>query len=165
MQSLRGVFTGAEKLRSDTEKKYLSLTGGTKHVTELYGSTELAPVVTINLPGSTLDLGRKTGPKESIGIALENMALKVVDPITYEEVPPKSEGLLFAKGPMVMQGYLGEPEATRKVMFDGYYNTGDIAKMNEAGYIFICGRLSRFSKIAGEMVPHEMVERIIAEIC
>ncbi|MBR4884552.1 MAG: AMP-binding protein, partial [Lentisphaeria bacterium] len=67
--------------------------------------------------------------------------------------------------PMVMQGYLNAPERTKAVMTDGYYNTGDIVTMDRSGHVYICGRLSRFSKIAGEMVPHEMVECIINELC
>ena len=152
-------------MRSDIEKKYAQLSGGRRHIVEAYGCTELSPVVTINLPASSRDLGKKTGPRNSIGLPLEHVSLKIVDPITFEEVPPGNEGLLFVRGPMMMQGYLNNPEATGKVMINGYYNTGDIAKMDEAGYVFICGRLSRFSKISGEMVPHEMVEQIIHEIC
>ena len=64
-----------------------------------------------------------------------------------------------------MRGYLNDEAQSREVMTGEYYKTGDIAKMDKAGYLHICGRLSRFSKIAGEMVPHEMVERIINEMC
>jgi len=64
-----------------------------------------------------------------------------------------------------MQGYLNNEALSREVMAGEYYKTGDIARMDENGYLHICGRLSRFSKIAGEMVPHEMVEKIINEMC
>ena len=63
-----------------------------------------------------------------------------------------------------MKGYLGEPEKTNEVIRDGWYITGDIARMSRRGFITITGRLSRFSKIAGEMVPHELVEREINNI-
>ena len=152
-------------MRQDIEKKYHQLSDGSRHIVEAYGCTELSPVVTINLPAVSGELGRKTGPHNSIGSALAHTSLKIVDPITYQEVAPGEEGLLFVRGPMVMQGYLNQPELTQKALINGYYNTGDIAKMNEAGHVFICGRLSRFSKISGEMVPHEMVESIIHEIC
>ena len=71
---------------------------------------------------------------------------------------------MLVKGPNVMQGYLNDPEKTAEVIQDGWYNTGDIAKMNVDGYLTITGRLSRFSKIGGEMVPHELVEGEITEI-
>ena len=62
-----------------------------------------------------------------------------------------------------MKGYWNDEENTRKAMKDGSYITGDIVSMDEMGYLTITGRLSRFSKIAGEMVPHEMVEMAINE--
>ena len=68
------------------------------------------------------------------------------------------EGLLLVTGPNQMRGYLGEPELTREALRDGWYVTGDIATVDEAGFIRITDRLSRFSKIAGEMVPHMKIE-------
>ena len=72
--------------------------------------------------------------------------------------------MLWVTGPIVMLGYYGEPERTAKVLVDGWYCTGDLARMDEDGFVFITGRQSRFSKIGGEMVPHEGVEKIIGEI-
>ncbi len=163
--SLRLVVTGAEKLRADIAERLKEMTDGRLTVTEAYGCTELSPVVTVNVPSDQKYLGMETGKADSIGPAIEYTAAKVVDPITFEELPPDSEGLLFVKGPMVMQGYLNDPANTAKAVSAGYYNTGDIVTMDKNGYISICGRLSRFSKIAGEMIPHEMVERIINELC
>lgn len=162
---MRLVITGAEKLRADTAARFREFTAGRLSVTEGYGCTELSPVVSVNVPPDLADLGRAAGPSGSIGAAVEDTASKVVDPITFRELPPGSEGLLFIRGPMVMRGYLNEPEKTASAMHEGYYNTGDIVTMDAAGRITICGRLSRFSKIAGEMVPHEMVEGIINEMC
>ena len=72
--------------------------------------------------------------------------------------------MLLVKGPNVMKGYLHEPEATAKVMRDGWYVTGDIAKIDNDGFIDITGRLSRFSKIGGEMVPHLKIEEALHDI-
>ena len=72
-----------------------------------------------------------------------------------------SEGLLLLKGPNMMAGYLDQPERTADVIRDGWYVTGDIAKIDEDGFIFITDRVSRFSKIGGEMVPHVKVEDAI----
>ena len=70
--------------------------------------------------------------------------------------------MLLVKGPSVMMGYLGEPEKTRQVMWeDGWYITGDVAQLDEDGFIQITDRLSRFSKIGGEMVSHVQVEEAL----
>ena len=63
-----------------------------------------------------------------------------------------------------MQGYINHPEKTAEVLRDGWYNTGDIAEEDEDGFIRITDRLSRFSKIAGEMVPHIKVEDKLHEL-
>jgi acyl-[acyl-carrier-protein]-phospholipid O-acyltransferase/long-chain-fatty-acid--[acyl-carrier-protein] ligase len=92
------------------------------------------------------------------------VAVKIVDPDSYVELPVGEPGLLLAKGPNVMVGYLHRPEMTREVLRDGWYVTGDIAKLDEDGILTITDRLSRFSKIAGEMVPHQRIEEEIQSI-
>jgi acyl-[acyl-carrier-protein]-phospholipid O-acyltransferase/long-chain-fatty-acid--[acyl-carrier-protein] ligase len=81
-----------------------------------------------------------------------------------ELLPPNSEGLLLVKGPNCMLGYLGAPERTSEVMRDGWYVTGDIAAIDDEGFVRITDRLSRFSKIGGEMVPHLKVEEAVYAI-
>jgi acyl-[acyl-carrier-protein]-phospholipid O-acyltransferase / long-chain-fatty-acid--[acyl-carrier-protein] ligase len=76
-------------------------------------------------------------------------------------VPVGEEGLLWISGPNVMQGYLDRPDLTAKVVQDGWYCTGDIAKIDADGFITITGRESRFSKIGGEMVPHIAIEEAV----
>lgn len=160
--SLRLIITGAEKLRADIANKVKELTGLT--VTEGFGCTELSPIVAINLSYSQFTLGKECGRPGSVGAPLPGIHVKIVDPDTMEELPENTPGLMLVKGGLVMKGYLNDPELTAKVIKDGYYNTGDIAYMSPDGYITISGRLSRFSKIAGEMVPHEVVEMHISEI-
>jgi acyl-[acyl-carrier-protein]-phospholipid O-acyltransferase/long-chain-fatty-acid--[acyl-carrier-protein] ligase len=92
------------------------------------------------------------------------MELKVVDPETGEEVEEGRKGLLKVKGANVMRGYLGMPEKTAEVLQDGWYETGDIVRIDEDGYLWIEGRLSRFSKIGGEMVPHGHIEEKLHEL-
>jgi acyl-[acyl-carrier-protein]-phospholipid O-acyltransferase/long-chain-fatty-acid--[acyl-carrier-protein] ligase len=72
--------------------------------------------------------------------------------------------MLLVKGPNVMKGYLGRPEKTAEVLKDGWYTTGDIATMEEDGFLRITDRLSRFSKIGGEMVPHIKIEEKLNEL-
>jgi acyl-[acyl-carrier-protein]-phospholipid O-acyltransferase / long-chain-fatty-acid--[acyl-carrier-protein] ligase len=79
-------------------------------------------------------------------------------PRPQSSLPPGKEGMLLIYGGNVMKGYLNKPDATAQVIRDGWYVTGDIARYDEDGFITITDRLSRFSKIAGEMVPHQKIE-------
>jgi acyl-[acyl-carrier-protein]-phospholipid O-acyltransferase/long-chain-fatty-acid--[acyl-carrier-protein] ligase len=108
---------------------------------------------------------RQVGAKRgSIGHPLPGITVKIVDPETNQPVAFDQPGLLLVRGPNVMQGYLGRPEKTAEVLKDGWYNTGDIAVLDEDGFIRITDRLSRFSKIGGEMVPHIRVEDKLHEL-
>src|SRR5262249_26218212 len=105
----------------------------------------------------------------SVGHPLPGVAAKIVDPVIGEGPLFDREGLLLVKGPNRMLGYLGDPELTAEVIRDGWYVTGDIATIDDAGFVQITDRLSRFSKIAGEMVPHmrveEQLQAIVSDQC
>jgi len=108
---------------------------------------------------------RQVGAKRSsIGHPLPGISVRIVNPETFEPLPLGEPGLLLVRGPNVMQGYLNRPEKTAEVLRDGWYNTGDIAAVDEDGFIRITDRLSRFSKIGGEMVPHIKVEDKLHEL-
>jgi acyl-[acyl-carrier-protein]-phospholipid O-acyltransferase/long-chain-fatty-acid--[acyl-carrier-protein] ligase len=101
-------------------------------------------------------IGAKRG---TVGHPIPGIALRIVNPETFATLGSGQDGMLLVKGPSVMMGYLGEPEKTRQVMWeDGWYITGDVAQLDEDGFIQITDRLSRFSKIGGEMVSHVQVE-------
>ena len=122
-------------------------------------------MVSVNV--SNIEEGREhqTGLKPgTVGHPIPGVAVRVVDPNTGEPLTGGQEGLLLVKGPNCMIGYLGQPEKTDEVIQDGWYVTGDIASIDEDGFIRITDRLSRFSKIGGEMVPHLRVEEVINEI-
>ncbi len=161
--SLRFALVGAEKLREQTAREFHEKFG--LELLEGYGCTEMAPVVAVNTPdfrdGSETQVGRKAG---TVGHALPGVAVKTVDPQTGEGMPPNAEGLLLVKGANRMMGYLGNVALTEAVFRDGWYVTGDIAAVDEDGFIRITDRLSRFSKIAGEMVPHLKIEAAVAEV-
>jgi len=70
---------------------------------------------------------------------------------------------LIVKGLNVMRGYLGEPGKTREAIRDGWYLTGDIARIDPDGFVQLVDRQSRFSKIGGEMVPHVLIEEKLHE--
>src|SRR5882672_9706129 len=100
----------------------------------------------------------------TIGHPLPGVSVRIVDPETHEPLPLSKPGMLLVKGPNVMKGYLGRPEKTAEVLKDGWYTTGDIATMEEDGFLTITDRLSRFSKIGGEMVPHIKIEEKLNEL-
>jgi acyl-[acyl-carrier-protein]-phospholipid O-acyltransferase/long-chain-fatty-acid--[acyl-carrier-protein] ligase len=104
--------------------------------------------------------GRRRG---SIGKPLPGVSVRIVSPDSGEPMPLSQPGLLLVRGPNVMLGYLGQPEKTAEVFRDGWYVTGDIAALDEDGFLQITDRLSRFSKIGGEMVPHVTVEEKLHE--
>ncbi|MEN7973558.1 MAG: MFS transporter, partial [Verrucomicrobiota bacterium] len=153
-QTLETVITGGEKLRPELADKFEERFG--IRPLEGYGCTELSPVALLSLKN-----GNRSG---SAGQPLPGVAVRMVDPETHETLSDGEEGLMLVKGPNVMQGYLNQPEKTAEVLQDGWYNTGDIARMDHRGFVFITGRLSRFSKIGGEMVPHNAVEEALQQI-
>lgn len=161
--SLRYAIAGGEKLRESTARAFKEKYG--IDLLEGYGCTEMAPVVSVNIPDFQDGDMRQTGFKPgTVGHPIPGVAVKVVDPETWKTLAPGEQGLLLVKGPNRMIGYLGQPEKTREVFRDGWYVTGDIASVDEDGFIHITDRLSRFSKIAGEMVPHVKVEEAIRQI-
>lgn len=155
--TLRAVVVGAEKLKTRLADAFEERFG--MRPFEGYGATELAPVAALSVPDVEIDGIYQVGHKEgAVGQALPGVAARIVDPETGAPLPAGHNGLLLIKGPNVMQGYLKKPELTAEVLRDGWYHTGDMAQMDEDGFITITDRLSRFSKIGGEMVPHLAIE-------
>ena len=108
---------------------------------------------------------RQVGAKRGrIGHPLPGVSVRIVDPDTARAAAVGTPGLLLVRGPNVMKGYLGKPEKTAEVLRDGWYVTGDIATEDEDGFLTITDRLSRFSKIGGEMVPHIKIEEKLHEL-
>ena len=98
-----------------------------------------------------------------MGIPLPGVAVRIVDPDTFEPLEPLNDGMIIVKGPNVMKGYLGRDDLTEEALKDGWYITGDIGMLDEDGFLKITDRLSRFSKIGGEMVPHGRVEEALQQ--
>lgn len=163
LASLRFVVAGAEKTPAGFAEAWSSRMGSL--YLEGYGLTETAPVAAVNLPHPPLcsarslpQIGHKTG---TVGRLLSGMAAKIVDPETGAPLSLGETGMLLLKGPNVFNSYLGDIKRTQAAFRDGWYVTGDLASMDSDGFLKIEGRLSRFSKIAGEMVPHGAVEDIL----
>jgi acyl-[acyl-carrier-protein]-phospholipid O-acyltransferase/long-chain-fatty-acid--[acyl-carrier-protein] ligase len=161
--SLRYVIAGAEKLPQQVAQAFEDQFG--IRPLEGYGCTECSPVVAVNTADFRAAFFRQVGAKRgSIGHPLPGIVLRTIDPETRAVQPVNQPGVLLVRGPNVMQGYLNKPEKTAEVLRDGWYNTGDIATIDEDGFVRITDRLSRFSKIGGEMVPHIKVEEKLQEL-
>ena len=155
--SLRLVVVGAEKLKTRLADAFEERFG--IRPLEGYGATELSPVAALSLPDADIDGVYQIGHKEgAVGQPIPGVAARVVDPDSGQPLPAGENGLLLIRGPNVMLGYLNKPEMTRETVVDGWYRTGDMARMDEEGFITITDRLARFSKIGGEMVPHLAIE-------
>jgi acyl-[acyl-carrier-protein]-phospholipid O-acyltransferase/long-chain-fatty-acid--[acyl-carrier-protein] ligase len=163
-QTFTHLILGAEKLKPELARDIQD----TLHIEPLegYGCTELSPVVAVNVPeevqmpdGRTIH-GNRLG---TVGQPMPGTSIKTVDPETKADLPAGREGMIAVKGPQVMVGYLNQPDATAKVLDNGWYFTGDLGYVDGDGFLKITDRLSRFSKIAGEMVPHQGVESAIME--
>lgn len=154
LRTMRLVVVGAEKLPDRVADAFEKKFGMRPY--EAYGCSECSPGVTMNGPDA-VRLG-------SIGRPIPGMEVKVVDPSTGNEMATGREGILKVKGPNVMRGYLNQPGKTAEVLKDGWYETGDVVRIDDDGFLWITGRLSRFSKIGGEMVPHGTVEETLHEL-
>ncbi len=165
LASLRLTVTGAEKLPRAIAQAFEEKFG--KQVFEGYGLTETSPVLSCNLPDVSLDDAGKwiqhAYRPGSVGKLAPGIAAEIRDPDTGAKLGLHETGMLWVRGPNIFEGYLDEPEKTADVIQDGWFRTGDLGRFDEDGFLFIEGRLSRFSKIAGEMVPHETVEAKITE--
>jgi acyl-[acyl-carrier-protein]-phospholipid O-acyltransferase / long-chain-fatty-acid--[acyl-carrier-protein] ligase len=159
-QKLNVVITGAEKLPLDVADQFEEKFDVRPN--EGYGATETSPLVSVNIPksrqASTDHVEAKDG---TVGRPIVGVAAKVTDLDTHEELGTEQSGMLWIKGPNIMKGYYGREELTNEVIVDDWYKTGDIALIDKDGFIKITGRMTRFSKIGGEMVPHIKIEECI----
>lgn len=159
LASLKLIVTGAEKLPQNFEEEFRNKFG--KAVMEGYGLTETSPVSNVNLPNPQPSGSQPVIPswrQGSVGQFLPGVAIRLTDPISGDDLPIDKSGMIWMRGPNIFPGYLGAPKKSAEVIVDGWFRTGDIGRLDEDGFLYIEGRLSRFSKIGGEMVPHETIE-------
>jgi acyl-[acyl-carrier-protein]-phospholipid O-acyltransferase/long-chain-fatty-acid--[acyl-carrier-protein] ligase len=163
LSSLSLVVTGAEKLPDDLLREFRA----TFHlgILEGYGLTETSPVDCVNQPDppvTTATAEPQSGSRiGSVGRLLPGISARIIDRETGEELPATETGILCLKGANVFAGYLGDEARTRAAVRDGWFVTGDLARFDADGFLYIAGREARFSKIGGEMVPHGTVEEAI----
>jgi len=160
---VRLTITGAEKLPRHLAEAFEQKIG--KPVFEGYGLTETSPVVSVNLPDAApAHPGEPVQPSNrpgSVGKMVPGIAAEIRDPETGAKRSLHDSGMLWLRGPNIFEGYLDDSKRTADVLHDGWLKTGDLGRFDEDGFLFIEGRLSRFSKIGGEMVPHETIEQKI----
>jgi len=166
LRTLELVVSGAEKMPRELYESFQD-----RHHIELmqgYGLTETSPVTNVNqhnppLLTETADIqeGKRVG---TVGRMLPGMTARIVDPDTFAERALTDSGMLLFRGANVFEGYLKDPQKTADAFRDGWFVTGDLARFDEEGFLTIEGRLSRFSKIGGEMVPHGTVEQTLVEV-
>lgn len=159
LASLRLVVTGAEKLPESFASAFEEKFGIRPQ--EGYGLTETSPATNLNLPDLTSAAGWpviSSTRSGSVGQMLPGIAVRLTNPTTEKSIPLDQQGLIWLKGANVFNGYLNNPKKSAEVLIDGWFLTGDVGRMDEDGFLYIEGRISRFSKIGGEMVPHETLE-------
>jgi acyl-[acyl-carrier-protein]-phospholipid O-acyltransferase/long-chain-fatty-acid--[acyl-carrier-protein] ligase len=148
--SIRYIVAGAERVRDETRRTYAERYG--VRILEGYGATETSPVIALNTP-----MHNRPG---TAGRLLPGMEARL-DPV--EGI--SEGGRLVVRGPNVMLGYLkATVPGVLEVLADGWYDTGDITKLDADGFITISGRAKRFAKIAGEMVSMARGEALAASL-
>ena len=164
--TLEWAVVGAEKLPPDLAQGFAEQLK--TPMLEGYGITETSPVLAVNVPDKAdpeapggVWKGHAPG---SVGRPVSGVAVRFVDVDTGAELPVGQVGLLEVRGANVFSGYLGDAQRTAEAKVDGWYRTGDLARMDEDGFLHLAGRLSRFSKIGGEMVPHGTVEQALFKV-
>jgi acyl-[acyl-carrier-protein]-phospholipid O-acyltransferase/long-chain-fatty-acid--[acyl-carrier-protein] ligase len=162
-RTLHLIMCGAEKLPVNLADEFTTKFG--VRPMEGYGCTELSPAAIINMPDRDFHGSRivRNHPG-TIGEPMPGIAARIVHPETYEPLGIDEEGLLLIYGPIVMKGYLGQPDLTNLAVRAGWYVTGDMGRMDDDGYVALTGRLARFAKIGGEMVPLEKIEEMLHDI-
>lgn len=153
LSALEQIFCAAAPLGADLESEAAARLDC--KVVQGYGLTETSPVTHLPIPGESM-------PQGSIGVALCNIECRVVDVETGNDVGPNERGEIWVRGPNVMKGYLGAPEATAATITEqGWLRTGDIGSADEAGYFFILDRLKELIKYKGFQVAPAELEALL----
>lgn len=159
LRSLEYVVAGAEKTERAFIEQWESQFGSL--YLEGYGLTETSPVVSISVPACVREDSVDGCRPGSVGRMMPGQAARILDPDTKEDIDVCSVGLLAVKGPNVFSGYLNDEARTAEAKQGDWFITGDLARFDADGFLYIEGRLSRFSKVGGEMVPHGTIEEAL----
>ncbi len=165
LESVKLVVTGAEKLPTSLAESFHKKFG--IYPLEGYGLTETSPATNfniINVPTETPEPDLSASKTGSVGQFLAGIAVKMTNAATDKECDIDQSGIIWLKGANIFPGYLNNEEKTDEVFEDDWFKTGDVGRVDSDGFLHIEGRISRFSKIGGEMVPHETLEAAIIEV-
>ena len=119
-----------------------------------YGITETSTMVTMNWPSG----GRVYG---SCGFPVPGLAVRIIDPVSGDDVAQGAEGELIVRGPNVMPGYLNKPEETAKALRKGWSHTGDLAKADANNFLTITGRLKELIIRGGQNIAPAEIEEVV----
>jgi len=152
LSSLEMIFSGAAPLSAE-----LALEAGARlhcEVVQGYGMTEMSPVSHLTPSGWFVP--------GSVGVAVPNTEVRIVDPVTEQDVPDGADGEVWIRGPQVMKGYLNNPRATAITLDSGrWLHTGDIGRIDPAGHLFVVDRLKELIKVSGFQVPPAELEALL----
>jgi 4-coumarate--CoA ligase len=152
MSSLEMIFSGAAPLSAE-----LALEAGARlhcEVVQGYGMTEMSPVSHLTPSGWFVP--------GSVGVTAPNTEVRIVDPVTEQDVPDGADGEVWIRGPQVMKGYLNNPGATAITLdADRWLHTGDIGHIDAAGHLFVVDRLKELIKVSGFQVPPAELEALL----
>lgn len=162
--SVKYFVVGAEKLQEHLADEFQNKCH--VHVLEGYGLTETSPVCAVCLHDAPADPDRPyyvpASKFGSVGQLLPGMAVRITDPDDdTRPLPLTEQGMIWVKGANVFRGYIGREQSNSSIFRNGWFKTGDLGCVDLNGFLTLGGRRSRFSKVAGEMVPHEVVESAI----
>jgi acyl-[acyl-carrier-protein]-phospholipid O-acyltransferase / long-chain-fatty-acid--[acyl-carrier-protein] ligase len=165
--TLEWAVVGAEKCPNDLVDAFIDKLE--TPILEGYGITETSPVLSVNVPNHSDPEEAPGGVwvgtvRGSVGRPVIGVAIRFIDPVTEAVLPSDQVGLLEVRGANIFMGYLDAEQTAKAMTPDGWYRTGDLGRMDDDGFLHLAGRLSRFSKIGGEMVPHGTVEDALRKV-
>ncbi|WP_010585157.1 acyl-[ACP]--phospholipid O-acyltransferase [Schlesneria paludicola] len=157
------VVVGAEKMPLDLAEQFREKFG--IQPSEGYGTTETSGPACVNVADHRCAMvDQKATKLGTVGRPMPGVTVRAIDVDSRQPLAIGTEGMICVKGSNIMSGYLNQPEKTASLIRDGWYETGDMGLVDADGFVHITGRLSRFSKIGGEMVPHLRIEEYLLTI-
>lgn len=163
LAGLKFAVAGAERLPDDLFSAFKERFG--VDIMQGYGLTETSPVLSVNRPADATSGVSEISRLGTVGVLMPGIEAKIVSVDDQKDISLGSSGILCVRGPNIFSGYLDNPQQTTQVLRDGWFVTGDVGRFDADGFLSLEGRLSRFSKIGGEMVPHVLVEEHILQVC